>query len=97
MSPDRSQQGLITWMVGCCQAEGVRHTGSNLFPFKAHMFRKERAAPVRGTASEISPWHQTRQGQGWSCSLAGARLLPALAASSRNVKTPPQALPVMMC
>lgn len=47
MSLDRSQQGLITWMVGCCQDEGVRHAGNNLFPFQAHMFRKARAAAAR--------------------------------------------------
>lgn len=52
-------------MVGCCQDEGVRHAGSNLFPFKAHMFRKERAAPERGAATEILLWHQPRQGRGW--------------------------------
>lgn len=34
-------------MVGCCQDEGVRHAGSNLFPFKAHMFREERAEAAR--------------------------------------------------
>lgn len=33
------------------------------------------------------------RGRAGSCSLAGARLLPALAASSRSVQTPP----VMMC
>lgn len=37
------------------------------------------------------------RGRAGSCSLPGASLLPALAASSRSVKTPPQAVPVMMC
>lgn len=73
-------------MVGCCQDEGVRHAGNNLFPFKAHMFRKERAAAVHGKArlksrSSIKREAEARSG---SCTLPaaspGARLVPARAA-----------------
>lgn len=60
-------------MVGCCQDEGVRHAGNNLFPFKAHMFRKEKAAAVRGKARLKSHSSTNREAgaRSGSCTQAG--------------------------
>lgn len=53
-------------MVGCCQDEGVRHAGSNLFPFKAHMFREERAEAARcGARPKSAAASAGGSGAGW--------------------------------
>lgn len=49
---------------------------------------KKRAAPVRGAGTEISPWHQTRQGQGWELLPGRSQAAPGAGSQLQQCQDP---------